>query len=98
MKDWDGNPVNVAIQEDAQQVGSREAHHTRRRAPAHPHLRAHSPFTHNHSHIIMPTRPFSLPLQFLLRFFDLMEQQVPAFKQAFGGKQHAQMIHPDTTG
>ena len=31
----------------------------------------------------------------MLRFFDLMEQQVPAFKKAFGGKQHAQMIHPD---
>ena len=70
-------------------------------ADAHPHTRTCArtrSFTHNHSHIIMPTRPFSLPLQFLLRFFDLMEQQVPAFKQAFGGKQHAQMIHPDTTG
>ena len=107
MKDWDGNPVNVAIQEDAQQVGSKEGHTTHADADAdadadaRPHTRTCArtrSLTHYHSHITMPTRPVSLLLQFLLRFFDLMEQQVPAFKQAFGGKQHAQMIHPDATG
>ena len=95
----------MAIQEDAQHVGSNEGYTTHADADADADARPHTrtcartrSLTHYHSHITMPTRPVSLLLQFLLRFFDLMEQQVPGFKQAFGGKQHAQMIHPDATG